>query len=256
MDIETMENVPDFYILGLPIETSIGVMYPTLMENYPALMRFMPIIQLDKNDIVGSLINMAKENVEFQPLVDYIHSVTLFEFVITFTDDGYKGSFLHDIYIQYKKLFEFCFKEDVFDNIKTDEELESYVKLIKEVNDIQYEKPNPNPDIARFDRLKRMMQEAKGESISFEAMYSSVLLSSGIHPNKMTIYQFNKAFDRIGHFKNYDTTTLFKTVDASGKQKIEPWYGTSKKEKPSVITQEQLDKARELQSKGGLQSEL
>lgn len=251
-----MDNIPDFYILGLPIETPIGIMYPTLMEDYPTLIGFMPIIQLDKNDISNSLKDMAKENIEFQPLVDYIHSVTLFEFTISFKSDEYKGSFLHDIYIQYKNLFQFCFKEDVFDNIKTDDEFKFYIQLIKEVNDIQYEKPNPNPEIARFDRLKRMLQEAKGESISFEAMYSSVLLSSGIHPNEMTIYQFNKAFDRIGHFKNYDTTTLFKTVDTSGKLKVEPWYRTTKKEKPSVITEEQLNKARELQDKGGLQSDL
>lgn len=254
--VDSMDNVKDFYIIGLPIDTEIGKLYPTLMEDYPTLLKYLGVLTLEKDDLIISLSAIAKENDGFQPLVDYAKDVSLFEFAITFKGEDYKGTFIQDIYIQFKELFKFCFKDDVFDKIQDNEEFEYYIQLIKDVNDVQYEKPNPNPEIARFDRLKKKLQDMKGETVTFEAMYSSVLLSSGIHPNKMTIYQFNKAFDRIGHFKSYDTTTLFKTVDTSGKLDVHPWYSMTKKEEPSLITEEQLNKAREQMSKGGLQSDL
>lgn len=251
-----MDNMKEFYILGLPIETGIGKLHPTYMRDYPKLVRHMGTLLLDKSDLVRGLEVIARQSKELQPLLDYANSVDLFEFTISFKDDRYKGSYLYQPYEQYKKLFEFCFKEDVFDKVQSNEELKQYIELIKDFNDVKYEKPNPNPEIAKFDELKRKLQEAKGETITFEAMYTSVLLSSGIHPNDMTIYQFNKAFDRIGHFKNYETTTLFKTVDASGKLEIHLWYAMTQEEKPSYITEEQLSQARKQINTGGLQSDL
>lgn len=251
-----MDNIRDFYILGLPIDTEIGKLYPTLMKDYPELMNYVGILTFDKDDLIKGLEVIINQTKELQPILDYANAVGLFDFIISFKDDEYESSFLRQPYEQYKKLFEFCFKEDVFDKVKSNDELIYYTNLIKEVNDIKYEKPNPNPEIAKFDMLKKKLQEAKGETITFEAMYTSVLLSSGVHPNEMTIYQFNKAFDRIGHFKNYETTTLFKTVDASGKLEIHPWYATTKEEKPSFITDEQLNKAKQQIKEGGLQTSL
>lgn len=251
-----MDNIKEFYILGLPIDTEIGKLYPTLMKNYPELMSCVGILTFDKNDLVKGLESIVRQTTELQPILEYANVVNLFEFIVSFKSDEYGSSFLRQPYEQYKKLFELCFREDVFDKVKSNDELVYYTNLIKEVNDIKYEKPNPNPEIARFDRLKKKLQEAKGETITFEAMYTSVLLSSGVHPNEMTIYQFNKAFDRIGHFKNYETTTLFKTVDASGKLDIHPWYAMTKEEKPTFITEEQLNKAKRQIKTGGLQTEL
>ncbi len=72
----------------------------------------------------------------------------------------------------------------------------------------------------------------------------------------MTIYQFNKAFDRISVFKNYDTSTLFKTVDVEGKIDITPWYSEIKKKKPSSITDEELGRASMTRNTVGLQKDL
>ena len=45
-------------------------------------------------------------------------------------------------------------------------------------------------------------------------------------------------------------------MDSSGKLEVHPWYAMTKEDKPSYITEEQLNKAREQMDKGGLQSDL
>ena len=60
----------------------------------------------------------------------------------------------------------------------------------------------------------------------------------------MSIYSFNKIFQRIGQFKNYDTSTLFATV--SQDVKIDAWYKSTDIEKElAYITEEQLNMARQ-----------
>ncbi len=249
---DTMDNIEDFYILGVPIKTKIGILYPIYMSHYWILNKYVSVLVLEKEDVVDYLNKLSQVNEEFKMLFECAKEVGLHELIVNFKDDKFNQFFLHDIYIDYKYFFKFCFREDVFDKIQNDEELQYYIELIKDFNDIKYQKPNPNPEIAKFDLLERQLLEAKGELINFEAMYTSNLITSGIHPNEMTIYQFNKAFDRIGVFKSYDTSTLFKTVDVENKVDITPWYSEIKKKKPSTITDEELGRA----STTGLRNEL
>ncbi len=249
---DSMEDIEDFYILGEPIKTKIGILYPIYMSHYWILNKHIGILAIEKEDVINYLDKLSQISEEFEMLFKCAKEIGLYELIISFKDDKFNQFFLHDIYKQYKEFFEFCFREDVFDKIQNDEELKYYLELIKGFNDIKYQKPNPNPEIAKFDLLERQLLEAKGELINFEAMYTSNLITSGVHPNKMTIYQFNKAFDRISVFKNYDTSTLFKTVDVEGKIDITPWYSEIKKKKPSSITDEELGRA----STTGLRNEL
>lgn len=244
------------YIIGQPINLPIGIIYPVRVSQYEELSVHMGALFVDSFDVTSTLKELEKKEPDFEELVKYSQSVDFFTFLTTFKDKQYKGSFLYDLYDGQKKLFEFLFREDVFDNIRSDDELKMYRRKIIEMNNITYEKPNPNPELARLDELKSKLAEMKGENITFEAMYTSVLLSCSININDLTLYQLNKAFDRIVHFKNYETTTLFKTVDTSGKMDISPWYGTTREKAPSTISQEQLDEAKELQSRGGLSSKL
>lgn len=117
---------------------------------------------------------------------------------------------------------------DFMSDIKSDVELESYLDLFKEMNCIKVEKENPNPEIEKFNKLRRKIQEAKGEGITYEAMYTSVWLEVNKEPKDLTLYQFYKLFDRISQFKQYDTSTLMATVSKDAK--IEPWYKAIKHE--------------------------
>lgn len=249
-------NSDQMYILGLPIALPIGTIHPIKVSEYEVLARHMRALFMDISDVRKTMKMLCKENKGFDGLSMYAEQVDFFTFVTSFKDGEYKGSFLYDLYDDQKRLFEFLFREDVFDKIEDNESLNLYRKKIISMNNIQYKKPNPNPELARLDDLKAKLSEMKGENITFEAMYTSVLLSCPLNPNDLTLYQLDKAFDRVIHFKNYDTSTLFKTVDHSGKMDISPWYGTTKEETPVTITQDQLDRAKELQGSGGHSTDL
>lgn len=244
------------YILGEPITTPIGTAKPIKVSDYDVLSKYMGSIFIDKPQVVKILTEVVEQDEVFQPFLDFAKEVDFLEFVNYFNTEQYQETFLYEFYSEQKKLFEYIFGEDVFDKIESMEQLKEYRKLIIEMNDISYKPPNPNPELARLDRLKQKLIEMKGDGITFEAMYTSVLINSTVPPNGLTLYQFNKVFDRIGHFKSYDTSTLFKTVDQSGKLDISPWYKTTEDEKQGTITQEQLDRARKLKEIGGLESEL
>ena len=250
-----MKNIKEFYIIGEPIETKIGDLHPIYIKDYPTMLEYVGVLVLDKASVLNTLKPMIMQDESLSVLLDLANELSLYEFICLFEDVEYTGSFLHDLYNQYRDMFILCFKDDVFHKIETNEEFEYYIDLIKNFNDIKHEKENPNPEIARMDELKRRLQEARGELVTFEAMFTSTLLSSSINPKDMTLYQFNKAFDRIGYFKSYNTSTLFATV--SGDAEITPWYSTTKSEdKQTTITQEQLNRAKTQSNKGGLQENL
>lgn len=232
------------------------MLHPVFMKDYIEFMKHANTLLIDRTDIIESLEALLEDNKSIFPVVEYAKTVDLHTFITTFSEDDYKDSFLYTMYQSYKDLFEYCFKEDVFDKIKDNDELSEYTELIKDFNDIQFKKLNPNPEIARFEKMKQKLNEMKGNNITFEAIYTSVLINSSTHPDKMTIYQFNKVFDRIGHFKQYDTSTLLHASDFGGKTEIHPWYSTTKEEKLNSITDKQLTRAKKLQDKGGLQSKL
>ncbi len=253
---DTMANIEEFYILGVPIKTRIGILYPIYMSHYWIINKYIHVLALEKDDVIQYLSTLSTINEDFETLFDCAKVIGLYELICSFKSDEYEGFFFNDLYQQYKELFTFCFREDVFDNIQDSEELKHYIEIIKGLNDIKYNKPNPDPEMARFDEMERQLQEAKGEVVTFEAMYTSNLITSGIHPNEMTVYQFNKAFDRIGQFKNYETSTLFKTVDIENKIDIEFWYSEIKKKEPLSITKEEVELGGRLRDVGGLQSSL
>ena len=164
-----MDDIKEFYILGIPIETTIGNLHQTYMRDYLKLYKYVGILTFDKNDLIKYLQDLVASDNMFEPILHYANTVTLFEFIIFFRGDEYEKSFIRDLYLKYRELFKFCFKEDVFDKIQNNEEFEYLIQLIKNVNDIKYEKPNPNPEIARFDRLKQKLKE---NDISFNDSFA------------------------------------------------------------------------------------
>lgn len=197
----------ELFIFGdhYEIQTNIGICHFVLTKDYPKLMKFVPYLYLEKQDILLNIIDKYR---------DEFNEVSLLEFIQYFKEPPY------DLYNSYKELFQLVFMDDVFDKIQSDEELKGYLELIKEMNCIHYEKPNPNPEIEYYNKLERIMKERSGEVITLKSMITSVGLYT--NPFELTIYQLHAWFERISMFKTYNTTTLFKTVDS--KMNIIPWY--------------------------------
>lgn len=242
-----MENVKELYVLEKPIETKIGYIYPVLVDDYYEFLKFNGVLNFDKNALISYFKDLTGQNEEFQPFLDLVEELDLFDFIVICGVDEYKGSFLYDLYDGYKKLFEFCFKDDVFHLIENNNDFDEYINIIRDINGVKYEPASSNPEIERRNQMKRRLDAMKGENITFEDMFISVCVGLQKLPsevNKMTIFNFYKIFAGIGQFKNYDTSTLFATV--SSEVKIEPWYkSTEVKKEQAYITEDQLEKARQ-----------
>lgn len=240
-----MENIPELYILGNPIDTRIGKLYPVKIKDYYEFLKHQYTLLFEIDDLVKIFKMICQQDSSYNFFVNYLKSSNLFDFLCLFKQDEPREiKWMYEFYIKFKELFQFCFKEDVFDLIQSNEEFEEYRELIKNVNYIKVEKPNPNPEIERRNKLKRLLEQNRNDNITFEAMFTSIEAITGRDPNEMTIYRFHKLFERICQIKNYDTSTLFATI--SSEAKIEPWYKdiaiSAKNE--NYITEEQLRKAK------------
>jgi hypothetical protein len=205
-----MQDVKELYILGQPIETEIGKLHFVKVKDYPKLLRYMPYLDAEKLEVLKAVAKIDRK------IAESIKDVSFITLITELAD-------VFELYDMYEEMFLFLFKEDVFNKIKTDEELEYYKKLIRRMNNLPHEEKNPNPEIQYFIDLKKMYDKQKSNGgLTFEAIYTSVEVQTGVCPDDMTIYKMYALFSRIGQFKNYDTTTLYNT--ASGQVKIEPWY--------------------------------
>jgi len=236
-----MRNIPELYILGKPIDTDIGKLYFIKIKDYDELLERLNILLLEKNDLINIFKEISIREPVYNFFLDYLNENSLFDFLCLFKKDEVKEIWLVEFYNKFKELFEFCFKEDVFDLIKTNEEFENYRELIKTINCVDVEKPNPNPEIERRNQLRKLLQQE--QKITFESMFTSIEVLTGRDPNEMTIYRFNKLFDRVAQVKNYDSATLLFT--AYKDVKVEPWYKEiTVEKKEGYITDDQLRKAK------------
>ncbi|MBZ4664648.1 MAG: hypothetical protein JG776_2372 [Caloramator sp.] len=202
---ETIPDIRELYILGLPIKTKIGNIHFAKVKDYYTVLTFLPYIFLTKEDIYELFEDkkMAEEQLKDIPFLIIIKNIP-------------------DLYLIYKKIFYFFFKEDVFDLVETDDELNYYLNLMKTMNCLHYEKPSKDPEIAKFDMYDRIYKEKRGLIVTFEAMVTSVELISRQNALDMTIYKLNALFNRIMAFENYRTSVLFATVAPD--VQIENWF--------------------------------
>lgn len=232
-----MENIEEFYILGIPIKTDIGILYPIYVKEYPVFVRYLQILNM-QNFEFKQIVDTFKDQLptDIHQLIQDVH---FFEFLRMIKHLKENGGFFFELFNHYIDLFKLCFKEDVFERIKTFKEFEKYRDLIRDFNGMKHNKPNPNPVIERQNQLRKLLLESKGDTITFNAMYTSILVATGNNPNDLTLYQFNKIFDRISQFKNHDTTTLYRILD--DKITIEAWYGEQEDVRQQRISIDKLE---------------
>lgn len=247
------------YILENPIKVDIGYLYPIKVKDYETFQRIGGIAQLDKVALINNFKDIVKKDERFQPFLEVVEELDMYDFIRFCGLEQYKDSFLYDLNKQYVDLFKFCTKNNngmVFEIIETDENFQHYIKIIRKMNGIPYEATSPNPEVERRNELTRKLESMKGENIDFESMFTSVcvgLQKTPIELGEMTLYSFYKIFNRIAHFKGYDRNILFATV--TDNVTIEPWYKVDEiiEKNQQYITEEQINKARE---QGELRSNL
>lgn len=175
-----------------------------------------------KKEVINELVKREENKENRKIIIDNVKNTDLVDLIVM---DKYSiGKF----YCEGYNFFIEDFDKGMFGTIILDEEdLKHWNDKILSTNGYPISTENPNPEIERFNVMKREMQKAKGLTTDFESMYTSVALHGGYtqdEMNDMTFYFFYRLFSRLNYFKDYETTTLFKTVDSSGKIKIEPWY--------------------------------
>lgn len=201
-----MINDKNFYILGLPIDTSLGQCHFIKIRDFPQFALYQKLLLINKDCIINLLTNGNE-----QEIADLKRNATLFDLIKA----------IPEFNETYSEIFKLVFKKDVF---PSRDNFDNIRKLIMEMNCIKEEEINPNPEIqAWIEKSKKAKQ--KEDNISFDDLVSSVKVYTGDTYEQildMTIYQFYISFHRISAFKNYDTSTLFATV-SSKKIDIENW---------------------------------
>lgn len=209
--VETIDDIEDFYILGLPIKTQIGNCHFIKVKHYPKFYGDLQVVKLPKQYFVNE-ISKDKENKE---LLEEVNGLSLREIVFGFSD-------IKDVYT---KLFSYFFKdEDALMKIQDDDEFMYYRSLILKLSCEKEETINPNPEIQRAIERSRRVKSQEGEGLAFADIVTSVSAIKGVsyeEINEMTLYQLYMDFHRIGQKFNYETSALFATV--AEKVEIEGW---------------------------------
>lgn len=218
-------NNHHFKIKGKSIKTKYGTVRPILVDEYEKFIPYISFLKKYPRTIKSILFNMkVNETDDYEKRGSYKNDLDnndLVYFIIK-NDYGLKDS-LNDM---------LNFIMDDYDSsiyttiLESDDSWDEFRKFILSFNGIIVEDESDDPEIRKFDEYSRALKEAKGQTVDFESIYTSILVRTGMDTNQinnLTIYQFYSIFKRIGAFFNYETSTLYKTVDSKGTINVIPW---------------------------------
>lgn len=227
-------NIKEFYILGLPIETDIGLCHFLKVKEYPDYFYDLQVISLTKDHLIHKYTELNKNGM----LTDFITELSKYDlFELAFNIPELRESYIK----MFSKLFE---DEDAIVKINQDN-FYFYRQLIMTMNCLKEEKINPNPEIQRAIERSKRVKAADSEPLEFADIVSSIVGWNGLtykDLNDFTVYQLYMTYHRIAQIKNYDTSTLFATV--SDKVKIDSWskHIDLFAEEKHAIAKEEMDK--------------
>ena len=204
-----MQDIQDFYILGLPIDTSIGKCHFVKVRDYPDFLVFQRLLLINKDKMMKIFKDNSDCDDEMLEIIKQTHE--LYDFI----------KMMPELDQLYNQLFQFVFKQSVYSKVDSSN-FDYYRKLIMTMNCIEEEEVNPNPEIQAW--IEKSRQFFNKDKVSFEDIASCVVAYTG-HTyndiNEMTIYQLFMTFQRISAIIAYNTTTLFRTV--SNDVNVESW---------------------------------
>jgi len=223
-------SISEFRILGLPEKTKYGVIKQMKVIDYPKITSHLALLKKSCQKIKINILNIFMSGTDNKDAIKEFRQELKDNELVYFIRENVLG-LKNDIYEIIDYMFE-EYDEDLIDVIfSSDAEWDKFRKFILKLNGFtinpEDERVKPKSQLElMFDLAEKVMEEKKGNVTDFHAMYTSILVETGMTPdeiNNLTINQFFSVFRRIGKFKRYETTTLFKTVDSSGKIKIIPW---------------------------------
>lgn len=207
-----MMDLEEFYFTGLPITTDVGECHFLTIGEYSEYFIYMQYFAFTKPQILSELSknHIGANKQEIEALSGY----SLYELAMN----------LINWKVSYAEVFKKVFRnESILDYINEDN-FYDLRKLILKMNCMKEEEINPNPEIQRFIDMSKRVKALEGGKTTLGDIASSIAISGLSYDkiNSYTVYQFYLTYRRIGHFKSYDTSTLFATV-SSEKIKIDSW---------------------------------
>lgn len=223
----TRESCEKVYIQGYPVEDKkIGIMRPVKVEEYHDFLKYYPLLTSTDNKMKGILFKNSRRMISSEEVLKDVMKRLKNNDYITLVHENFNG-----IKQAYLDLFDFLLidfkEEDLYKIMKDTDTWFENRKTLALFNGLPLEDTSGNEEIARFQRMKRAMNEVKGNSVNFESIYTSVMTYTGYTDkqiNKMTLYSFYAVFHRMSQFKSHEVSALFKTVDYSGNIDIQSWY--------------------------------
>lgn len=210
----SIEDIREFYILGLPIQTEIGDCHFITVADYPNYFVDLQIISMTKDHIIQRY-SKANKNGEYDELISNLRELSFFQIMVG----------IPDMFKAYSRIFDKVFNiQEAINRIKSEEEFNYYRSLIMKMSCIKEEKINPNPEIQAAIERSRRVKAQDAEKLEFADMVTSIASLGGFsygEINDLTLFQMHMTYYRFAQIKSYDTSTLFATV--SGEVDIENW---------------------------------
>jgi hypothetical protein len=241
----------DMFVIGLPLKTDYGFVRQIKVKEYPTMLIELEILKMadwELKSMIKKQIKQIKGGIVADSVLSDLSTKPLIN-CIQLNTAGLRtkyGEVFSKFMIDYEG-------DKFFERFKTQSDFDSFRNAVLDFNGIDRVEWNPNPELRRFQRLEQHFNKMSGRSVDFDAMFTS-LMAIGHKPhdiNDFTLYQFNSAFKRLQMFKMYDTTTLYKTVDAKGRIEIIEWFKTTKDKdnEKSEIEYDSLEAIQDVKNK-------
>lgn len=230
-----MKNLKEFYIIGEPIETDIGLCDFIKVKEYPDFAFELQTISLNKLHLIYKYQQINK-NHELDEFINELNKLSLFEIVFG----------IPELRQAYLKVFLRVFNDGKSVAQINQSNFEYYRKLVMDMNCVKEELINPNPEIQRAIERSRRVKQRESGGLEFADIVTSIVGFNGLSYKdikEMTIYQLYMTFHRIAQIKGYDTNTLFATVSTE-KINIESWckHIDLLEDEKHFVTQEEFNK--------------
>ncbi len=216
-----MDNL--HYILNLPIETNIGIIYPFTIKEYALNYYLFNILSVTKNLLLQQIDTKYKEQRE-----KIEQEVKNFD-VICFNEESV------NLLI---KLLKISFKTD---NIKFDKKNEciyingkiinrdnyDYIRnMIIRINNLRLPKQAKTKELQEWFDKARFAKQGNNKT-DMEDIITSIMALTGYTPqeiSEMTVYQINKLIARLNKIKEFDVHIQYLCAGADLKGvKLEHW---------------------------------
>lgn len=223
-DLFVTEKQDSMWVLGLKLKTPYGYVRPLKVKEYPIYYQHIEFLKLQGWEITKFILREIKGT----SVEDSIKSDLKNNSFLTCVQNN-----VFQLRNQYLEIFN-IFVDDFEDKYlwqMTQSEFDDFRKLILAFNGVEFVEANPNPEIQKFNVMKSIINRSKGSQVTFDSIVTSVAVGGGFRPHDIvdfTLYQLHAYFKRIEFFKMYDTTTLYKTVDAKDSIKIIDWFKSAK----------------------------